>query len=92
MSLSDDGVETVAGQLLYTTPYIYVNNIPDATTAKHPNLKKVFSGEWVTEAGTNVASFDVGGTTFSSLAKNGAWGQDLYVALVHSPFVHTSQH
>lgn len=81
MSFSSDTIDTIAGQLLYTTPYIYFNNAQTAAS-KHTTLQKVFNKEWVTTPGTNVASFDVGGLRFSSLAKNAAWDNDLYEYLV----------
>eukprot|EP00039_Didymoeca_costata_P030550 m.30147 g.30147 ORF g.30147 m.30147 type:complete len:351 (-) comp8177_c0_seq1:52-1104(-) len=82
MTINTADVDTIAGQFLYTTPYVYVNNVPDNIAARYPTLGKVFNKEWVKPTGTNVASFTIGHTKFTSLAKNGAWDQDIYEGLV----------
>jgi hypothetical protein len=82
MSIGSDDVDTVAGQLLYTAPFVYFNNVDDDTASNYQNLKKVFNKEWVSDPGTNVAEISAGQTSFQSLAKNGAWGKDLYEFLV----------
>jgi hypothetical protein len=70
-------INQVAGQLLYTHPYVYFNTAQDAAS-KYPNLQSVFAKNFVMEGGTHNAAFSsVGGVQFQSLAKNAAWDQDL---------------
>lgn len=86
LSLESDDIETLAQQLLYTTPYVYKNTLSATLTKKYPSLVKVFDGDWVRDAGTSTAKFSVGGHYFYSLAKNGAWNDDLYEGLVAPHF------
>eukprot|EP00040_Diaphanoeca_grandis_P013819 m.69802 g.69802 ORF g.69802 m.69802 type:complete len:344 (+) comp24144_c1_seq1:107-1138(+) len=82
MSLSTSSVNSIAGQFLYTEPYLYDNTVPATVSAKYPNLGLLFNKKFIHTAGTTTATFDVGGTSFTSLAKNKEWAQDLYEDLV----------
>eukprot|EP00039_Didymoeca_costata_P024816 m.11579 g.11579 ORF g.11579 m.11579 type:complete len:366 (+) comp4480_c0_seq1:117-1214(+) len=83
MSLELSDVDTIAGQFLYTRPYVYVNKVPSPTASRYPNLLKVFNKEWILDAASHSASFVVGGVqSFTSYAKNAKWGEDLYETLI----------
>lgn len=80
-----DGINAAAAQLLYSKPYVVEKNLPSTLSSKIPNLEKVISGEWITEAGSSVEKLKVGSKTFVSFAKNANWAKHLYVDLV-APF------
>lgn len=75
MSISKSSVDDVAGQLLYTHPYVYKSTFSSSTSG---NIGKVLDKDFITEAGSNIATIG----KFTSLAKNAAWDDDLYEKLV----------
>lgn len=72
----------IAGQFLYTTPYVYHSEFDSSIGDDYPNLAKVLAKEWIDEGSTNTATFSAGSTHFTHYAKNGAWDSDIYGDLV----------
>jgi deoxyribonuclease-2 len=77
VALGASDIEDIAGQLLYTKPYVYVNKVGDASG--YPKLAQLLDGSgWVTEPGTSVKKFG----KFTHVAKNAEWDQDMYEDLI----------
>ena len=88
ISVGVDDIDAIAGQLLYTHPFVYLNEGMGTKEflASHPIMAKVFNGDWIHTAGTNKLALNVGGRTFTSLVKNAEWNDDLYEGLVAPAF------
>ncbi|BFZ05876.1 hypothetical protein BsWGS_08914 [Bradybaena similaris] len=74
----------VATQLWYNEPHIYNLNVPDSFIQDYPDLNKVIHGH--THPGSPYYSVlqmsSLGGEKFTSFAKSGEFGEDLYDGLV----------
>jgi len=84
ISIEASSLNTMAGQLLYSTPYLYSNTFSSSTLGSNPNLQAVTSKQWNRSPGTSAAKISVSGTriVFESLTKNGEWNKDFYEDLV----------
>jgi len=91
ISLNDDDIDAVGQQQLLTRPNLYHQtnffNEANATVfAVYPNIARVLAGDWKTDPGTRTHDFAVGSwpfhVTFTSLAKNKEWQDDMWENLV----------
>ena len=89
LSLDQGELDTVGQQLLFTRPFIYhTTNLfsepPDNVSTYYPNIAATLAGQWDKVPGTSVQLLNVGSSTqtFTSLAKNKEWNDDLWENLV----------
>jgi deoxyribonuclease-2 len=81
MSFDPSTVEDAATQVSYNDPDIYHSNMPSSLAAQYSTMEDVIKGTRGT--GTKVSElYSLAGHSFTSYAKSGSWGKDLYEDLV----------
>ncbi|KAG1660874.1 Deoxyribonuclease-2-alpha [Nymphon striatum] len=75
-------VGSLGAQIRINEPWVYDHNMPADLKANYPNLYKAMIQE-VPDHDSRVSSFSsANGTIFTSFAKSGDYGKDLYASLV----------
>jgi deoxyribonuclease-2 len=89
MSLDEGELDSIGKQLQLTRPYVYhqaglFSKDQPSIAAVYPNLAQVLFHEWNTDPGTRIQQLNVGSSTqtFTSLAKNKEWNDDIWEKLV----------
>src|SRR3989338_3540725 len=84
VSLSLSTINNAAENLLFNKPYVFKSNLPTSLAASVPNVQSVLASKWITGAPyTRVFTIStLGGASWETFAKNAAWNNELWDALV----------
>ena len=85
LSLGAADVEIAATQLTQMALHATLNSVssvPSALQSRFPRFVALLNGEEPTQAAGAAQITTLGGTSFTSFAKRGSWGKDLYEDLV----------
>jgi deoxyribonuclease-2 len=85
LSLGAAGVEIAATQLTQMALHASLNSassVPSGLQSRFPRIVALLNGEEPAQAAGGAQITTLGGTSFTSFAKRGSWGKDLYEDLV----------